>query len=205
MSDCILLIASVEHGYILGKTYLNTDVKLEIVSGTDNRFFFADYEKLFQNAKPSQIYVMRGPGSFTNLRFILLAARVLAIMYEISIKSCTLFDMMQAYTANADLQIIVGTGTRLILRHYKNEMQLMELSHIDFTQPWTTYLDWNTNIKLYDSRDYIDLERFITWPDSQDLMFAMYHVCKNKNEYETDDMQPMYSIHPHYLKTESEV
>lgn len=202
MSDYILLIASVEHGYILGKAI---DANIEIIAGTDNSFFFAHYDELFKNTKPVEIYVMRGPGSFTNLRFILLAARVLAIMYGIKFKSCTLFDMIQECIADDDLQIVVGTGTRLVLRHHKNNMQLMELGDLDFTNPWTTYLDWNTNIKLHDSRDYIDLERFINWPDNKKLMSAMYRVCQEKNEYETDDLQPMYSIHPHYLKTESEV
>ncbi len=202
MSDSVLLIASVENGYILGKA---TDTNMDILTGTDNRFFFTDYQMLFQTEIPCEIYVMRGPGSFTNLRFILLAARVLAIMYDIKFKSCTLFEMIKECAVISDLQIVVGTGTRLILLNYNDELKLMELSEIDFSKPWTTYLDWNANMKLHDSRDYIDLEKFLEWPNNTTLLHAMYKICKRNDQYDTDDLQPMYSIHPHYLKTEHEI
>ena len=204
----ILMLACIDGNCIVSKVY--SIEKIEYTLFEDNSVFYSEYKKLFKSTvdQPSKIYVMRGPGSFTNLRFILTVARSPAILNRIPMKSCTLFEMVEkcpVFNKLTNLQIIVETGTKLILRYQNNSLKHMQLNEVDFFQPWTTYLNWNNNPKIVDAHDYISLTHFYTWPDLMQLLHSMYKICSTKTDYETDDIQPLYSMHPTYLKTETEI
>lgn len=204
----ILMLACIDNNYVIAKVY--SVERIEYALFQDNSVFYSEYEKIFKedSDKPAKIYVMKGPGSFTNLRFILAAARSIAILNRISVKSCTLFEVIEKclpFNKMSNVQIVVETGTKLILRYQNNEMKHMHLNEIDFTQPWTTCIDWNNNSKVADTHDYISITNFYPWPDVESIIHCMYRVCSAKTEYDTDDIQPLYAMQPAYLKTETEV
>lgn len=184
----ILLISVTKKGYIIASYNQNYNV----IEGTDNMFFFTDYQKLFPTP-PEQIYVMLGPGSFTNLRYLLLAAQTLSIMLNVPIKTATLYECIHDYFKTRDINILIDTGTKMVLSHNSDNQSLIDKDDLILDSLWTTEMTLQEN------------EFFKSWPDSESLIDSLCRVCLSKTPVHIDDIQPIYSIHPTYLKSVSEI
>lgn len=181
----IMLISTLDKQYSIS-TYENN--QFTSIHGTENALFFSDCKKLLNDQKPTSIYLMKGPGSFTSTRFGILAAKTFSILWKIPIKSTTIMECIKYQYS--DIQIILSTGTMLFFVYdtKTDTSHLLTLDQINFHQAWTT----NTNI---DKNQY-----YIDFPE---ILYLMQIVCKDKED--DVDPQPYYSIQPQYLKTEKEI
>lgn len=186
----------------IGKTYQISRMKNDIILSSnvsDNREFFTSYKKLFQNEKLSMIYVLRGPGSFTSMRFAILAAKNLSILYECSIKSCAIMDCVAykyKHYIEKGLQLIIDTGTaKFFVYDFQNKKStLLKIEDIDFSKPTVTNVEGiikNAEIFGY---------RLLVWPD---ILEYLIMVCESSDI--DKDCKPYYSIQPDYLSSEDEI
>lgn len=192
----ILIINSIEKTYKISRMKNDIILSLDV---SDNSEFFKSYKKLFQNEKPSMIYVLRGPGSFTSMRFAVLAAKNLSILYDCPVKSCTIMDCVEykyKEYVEKDLQLIIETGTaKFFMYDFKNQKKhLLKLEEIDFSKPTVTNVEGIIkNAELSDSM-------LLDWPDILEYLIV---VCESSNI--DMDCKPYYSIQPDYLKSEDEI
>lgn len=185
----------------IGKTYQVSRAKNDIILSLkieDNREFFTGYKTLFQNEKPYMIYILRGPGSFTSMRFAILAAKNFSILYNCPIKSCTTMDCIEYKYKKYEeqgLQLVLDTGTaKFFVYDFKNKKSnLLKLEEIDFSKPTVTNID--SIIKNESFKDNL-----LSWPD---MLECIITVCELGPV--DQDCKPHYSIQPEYLKTEDEI
>lgn len=149
---------------------------------------------------PTEICILRGPGSFTSTRVSLLAAKTLSLLWNIPLKAVTVMECIATDPAYNQASIIIETGTqkKMVYHMSTGTHELLKISEIDFSKPWMSSMEL-LYIPGTDSKT-IDQTHRIKMPCLTDLLPP---ACEHTTV--SDDPQPYYSVQPIYLKTETEI
>lgn len=168
----ILSIVNVNQNYELA---LHNSSNSKYITGQDSvKNMHSSIKELLCNTRPDVIHIITGPGSFTSLRIAIITARTLGIVYNTSVKGCSIFDCVKG-------RIILATGTNLYLMFDQVE-SLKEEDDIDFSVPFMS--------------NVCALECKAGFSPLPNLINSMHEYFAHNG---TSNLDPYYPIKPKFL------